>query len=96
MATELLPTERDVVRLRLGLDDGVPQTAKEVADIFGGRFTQAGKFRKTRPLVDIFSILLLSRVADFLVSPVVLQLSEAWSERRSTSFVLLSGFIRSN
>ena len=43
MATELTPHERDVVRLRLGLDDGVPQTVKEVAEIFGGRFSAAGK-----------------------------------------------------
>ena len=44
MATELTANERDVVRLRLGLDDGVPQTAKEVAEIFGGHFSQAGKY----------------------------------------------------
>lgn len=39
MATELSPIERDVLRLRLGLDDGVPRTLKEVAAVFGGRFT---------------------------------------------------------
>lgn len=43
MATELMPNERDVVRLRLGLDDGVPKTAKEVAAVFGGRFSDVGK-----------------------------------------------------
>jgi RNA polymerase primary sigma factor len=36
MATELSPHERDVVRLRLGLDDGVTRTAQEVSDVCGG------------------------------------------------------------
>lgn len=36
MATELSPHERDVVRLRLGLDDGVTRTAQEVVDVCGG------------------------------------------------------------
>jgi len=36
MATELSPHERDVVRLRLGLDDGVSRTAQEVVDVCGG------------------------------------------------------------
>jgi len=35
LATELSPHERDVVRLRLGLDDGQTRTAKEVAAICG-------------------------------------------------------------
>jgi len=35
LATELSPHERDVVRLRLGLDDGQARTAKEVATICG-------------------------------------------------------------
>lgn len=36
--------ERDVLRLRLGLDDGVDRSANEVAnDIFGGRLTVAGR-----------------------------------------------------
>ena len=35
LATELSPHERDVVRLRLGLDDGQTKTAKEVAAICG-------------------------------------------------------------
>lgn len=39
MATELTPNERDVLRLRLGLDDGVPRTAGDVAEVFGGRFS---------------------------------------------------------
>ena len=36
MATELSPHERDVIRLRLGLDDGVTRTAQEVVDVCGG------------------------------------------------------------
>jgi hypothetical protein len=36
--------ERDVLRLRLGLDDGVDRSVNEVAnDIFGGRLTVAGR-----------------------------------------------------
>ena len=35
LATELSPHERDVVRLRLGLDDGKTRTADEVAAICG-------------------------------------------------------------
>jgi RNA polymerase sigma factor (sigma-70 family) len=36
MATELSPHERDVIRLRLGLDDGQSRTVKEVAEECGG------------------------------------------------------------
>lgn len=35
MATQLSPHERDVIRLRLGLDDGVSRTVKEVANLCG-------------------------------------------------------------
>merc|ERR1712161_170059 len=35
MASELSPYERDVLRLRLGLDDGKMRSALEVARIFG-------------------------------------------------------------
>eukprot|EP00548_Thalassiothrix_antarctica_P005717 CAMPEP_0194141012 /NCGR_PEP_ID=MMETSP0152-20130528/10498_1 /TAXON_ID=1049557 /ORGANISM="Thalassiothrix antarctica, Strain L6-D1" /LENGTH=631 /DNA_ID=CAMNT_0038839499 /DNA_START=164 /DNA_END=2059 /DNA_ORIENTATION=- len=35
MATQLNPHERDVIRLRLGLDDGVSRTLKEVGEICG-------------------------------------------------------------
>jgi RNA polymerase primary sigma factor len=37
MAVELVPFERDVLRLRLGLDDGVTRTCREVAIVCGGR-----------------------------------------------------------
>ena len=36
LATELSPHERDIIRLRLGLDDGQSRTAKEVAEECGG------------------------------------------------------------
>eukprot|EP00542_Grammatophora_oceanica_P009727 CAMPEP_0194038026 /NCGR_PEP_ID=MMETSP0009_2-20130614/10296_1 /TAXON_ID=210454 /ORGANISM="Grammatophora oceanica, Strain CCMP 410" /LENGTH=620 /DNA_ID=CAMNT_0038680387 /DNA_START=43 /DNA_END=1902 /DNA_ORIENTATION=+ len=39
LATELTPTERDIIRLRLGLDDGKSRTAKEVAAFCGGAMT---------------------------------------------------------
>jgi len=37
MATELAPFERDVLRLRLGLDDGATRSRKEVVAACGGR-----------------------------------------------------------
>jgi DNA-directed RNA polymerase sigma subunit (sigma70/sigma32) len=55
MATELSPHERDVLRLRLGLDDGVTRSVREVVDICGGtlsisdvRSAEIGAFRKLR------------------------------------------------
>lgn len=41
MAVELVPFERDVLRLRLGLDDGVVRNCREVALICGGRLKQS-------------------------------------------------------
>ena len=41
MATELAPHERDVLRLRLGLDDGVSRTCREVAEVFDGSLTSS-------------------------------------------------------
>jgi len=40
MATELVPHERDVLRLRLGLDDGIPRTYPKVASILGTKTYQ--------------------------------------------------------
>lgn len=55
MAAELSPHERDVLRLRLGLDDGVSRTAKEVAAICGDslsvsevRLAEQRAYRKLR------------------------------------------------
>lgn len=41
MASELSPHERDVVRLRLGLDDGQTRTVREVVEVCGGSISQA-------------------------------------------------------
>jgi len=41
MAAELSPHERDVVRLRLGLDDGRTRTAREVVEVCGGGISTA-------------------------------------------------------
>jgi len=43
MSAELSPHERDVIRLRLGLDDGVTKTVKEVVDVCGGAVSTYGK-----------------------------------------------------
>jgi RNA polymerase sigma factor (sigma-70 family) len=44
MATELEPLERDVLRLRLGLDDGVLRSCQEVSQVCGGRMS-SGEIR---------------------------------------------------
>ena len=41
MAVECTPSERDILRLRLGLDDGEPRTANEVALVYGGALSPA-------------------------------------------------------
>jgi len=41
MAAELSPHERDVLRLRLGLDDGQTRTVKEVVEEYGGGLSPA-------------------------------------------------------
>jgi RNA polymerase sigma factor (sigma-70 family) len=41
MANELAPYERDVIRLRLGLDDGVSRTCQQVAKEYGGSLTSS-------------------------------------------------------
>lgn len=55
MAAELSPHERDVLRLRLGLDDGIQRSARQVVDYCGGtlsvtdvRSTEMRAFRKLR------------------------------------------------
>ena len=39
MAAELSPNERDVLRLRIGLDDGVSRSVREVVEVLGGTLT---------------------------------------------------------
>lgn len=41
MATELSPFERDVLRLRLGLDSGEGKKIKQIVEICGGSVTAA-------------------------------------------------------
>lgn len=41
MAAELSPHERDVIRLRLGLDDGQSRTVREVVEVCGGTISMA-------------------------------------------------------
>lgn len=41
MASELSPHERDILRLRLGLDDGHTRTHREVVDVCGGSISVA-------------------------------------------------------
>mmetsp|Transcript_33584 Transcript_33584/g.77462 ORF Transcript_33584/g.77462 Transcript_33584/m.77462 type:complete len:140 (-) Transcript_33584:392-811(-) len=40
----LSPLERDVIRLRLGLNDGVRRTARQVSAACGGRLSTGGMF----------------------------------------------------
>ena len=67
MASELAPHERDIVRLRLGLDDGVSRTAREVAEYCGGtvsvsdvRTTEKRAFKKLRSPRSLASYKLLA------------------------------------
>jgi DNA-directed RNA polymerase sigma subunit (sigma70/sigma32) len=56
MASELSPHERDVLlRLRLGLDDGITRTTREIIEICGGnlsisevRMTEQRAYKKLR------------------------------------------------
>jgi len=45
MATELAPHERDIVRLRLGLDDGVTRSVNQVVELMGGGSMSANAIR---------------------------------------------------
>jgi DNA-directed RNA polymerase sigma subunit (sigma70/sigma32) len=55
MASELSPHDRDVLRLRLGLDDGIMRTTREIIEICGGnlstsevRLTEQRAYKKLR------------------------------------------------
>jgi RNA polymerase sigma factor (sigma-70 family) len=60
MATELSPHERDVLRLRHGLDDGVSRTIRQVAEICGGSLSQSdvrtAEIRACRKLRSPYSV----------------------------------------
>ena len=65
MATELSPHERDVLRLRHGLDDGVSRSIKEVCDMLGTvsisdvRKSENSAFRKLRSPYSVHTYHLL-------------------------------------
>lgn len=69
MATELSPHERDILRLRHGLDDGVSRTAREVAEICGGSVSLSDvrnvEIRACRKLRSPYSVH-TARLYDFL------------------------------
>lgn len=69
MATELSPHERDILRLRHGLDDGVSRTAREVAEIYGGSVSLSDvrnvEMRACRKLRSPYSVH-TARLRDFL------------------------------
>lgn len=69
MATELSPHERDILRLRHGLDDGVSRTAREVAEIFGESVSlsdvRSVEMRACRKLRSPYSVH-TARLHDFL------------------------------
>jgi DNA-directed RNA polymerase sigma subunit (sigma70/sigma32) len=67
MAAELSPHERDVLRLRHGLDDGVSRSAREVVELCGGtlsvsdiRSAELRAFRKLRSPYSVNAMHLLS------------------------------------
>ena len=47
MAAELSPNERDVIRLRLGLDDGKIRSVREIVEFSGGVLSMAGTSNPT-------------------------------------------------
>jgi RNA polymerase sigma factor (sigma-70 family) len=67
MANELAPHERDVIRLRLGLDTGVTRTARQCAEELGGivtphqiRVAERRAFRKLRSPASLANYKLLA------------------------------------
>ena len=67
MATELTPYERDVLRLRLGLDSGEGKTVRRIVEISGGSVTMSDvrsaerrAFKKLRSPTSVHTRTLLS------------------------------------
>ena len=68
MATELSPHERDILRLRHGLDDGVSRSPREVVELLGKatisvsdvRRSEYAAFRKLRSPYSIHTYNLIS------------------------------------
>lgn len=66
MASELSPHERDILRLRHGLDDGVSRSVREVVEMCGGalslsevRTAELRAFRKLRSPYSVHNYHLL-------------------------------------
>jgi len=77
MSAELSPHERDVIRLRLGLDDGITKTVKEVVDVCGGavssydiRSVEKRAFQKLRSPNSMFTSYLLEFVDDEILGSI--------------------------
>eukprot|EP00536_Pseudo-nitzschia_multiseries_P005619 jgi/Psemu1/285907/fgenesh1_pg.108_\ len=73
LAAELLPLERDIVRLRHGLDDGKSRTHKEVMGSFGGMLTlndirtaETRAYRKLRFKNSVHNARLREFAAEFI------------------------------
>lgn len=73
LAAELLPLERDIVRLRHGLDDGKSRTHKEVMGTFGGmlslndiRTAETRAYRKLRHKNSVHNARLREFAAEYI------------------------------
>lgn len=67
MATELTPYERDILRLRLGLDSGEAKTVRQIVEMCGGSVTKSDvraaerrAFRKLRSPASVHTHNLLA------------------------------------
>ena len=69
MASELSPYERDIIRLRLGLEDGKTRTVREVVAVYGGAVTMSGmsKVIITFCISWMYCVLLCSLIFFFLI-----------------------------
>jgi DNA-directed RNA polymerase sigma subunit (sigma70/sigma32) len=81
LAAELLPLERDIVRLRHGLDDGKSRTVKEVMESSGGmlsigdiRNLESRAYKKLRFKHSVHTARLREFAEEFIgVSPEMLE-----------------------
>ena len=81
LAAELLPLERDVVRLRHGLDDGKSRTVKEVMESCGGMLTlgdirtvESRAYRKLRFKESVHNARLREFAAEYIgIAPELLE-----------------------
>ena len=81
LAAELLPLERDIVRLRHGLDDGKSRTVKEVMESCGGmlsigdiRTVESRAYKKLRFKHSVHNLRLREFAEEFMgVAPEMLE-----------------------